>query len=78
MANACLNRGTWERCDSQYRNPWHLVPKKDGGARWISNAQKINAVSIRDANLPLTADKFSERFAGCLINSLMDLYSGYD
>lgn len=78
MANARLNRGTWERCDSQYRNPWHLVPKKDGGARWISNAQKINAVSIRDANLPPTADEFSERFAGCLINSLMDLYSGYD
>ncbi|RAQ98663.1 putative gag-pol poly protein [Stemphylium lycopersici] len=59
-------------------NPWHLVPKKDGDVRWISNAQRLNSVTLRDANLPPTADEFSERFAGCKIISLMDLFSGYD
>jgi hypothetical protein len=78
MVNSRLDRGTWERGDGQYRNPWHLVPKKDEGVRFINNAQKMNSVTIRDANLPPTADEFSERFAGCKIMSLMDLFSGYD
>ena len=46
--------------------------------RLINSAQRINAVSIWDASLPLGADEFSERFAGYLLILLFDLYSGYD
>jgi hypothetical protein len=78
MCNDRLDRGTHERCASQYRNPWFLVEKKDKDYRMILNAQHMNKVSFRDANLAPTADEFSERFAGCRIISLMDLFSGYD
>ncbi|KAK1914337.1 hypothetical protein P3342_007583 [Pyrenophora teres f. teres] len=52
--------------------------KKDKGYRLINNAQKINGVTIRDANPPPNPDEFSEEFAGCAIMSLMDFFSGYD
>ena len=44
----------------------------------INSAQGINAVSIRDASLPLGVDQFSERFASYPLISLVDLYSAYD
>ena len=44
----------------------------------INSAQRINAVSIRDASLPPGADEFSEKFAGYPLISLVDLYLGYD
>ena len=46
--------------------------------RLINSAQKINAVSIRDASLPPAVEEFSERFAGYLVILLVDLFSGYD
>ena len=46
--------------------------------RLINSAQKINAVSIRDASLPPAVEEFSERFAGYPVVSLADLFSGYD
>lgn len=73
-----INRGTLELCKSQYRNPWFLVAKKDKGYRLINNAQKLNGVTIRDANPPPNPDEFSEEFAGCVIMSLLDFFSGYD
>lgn len=78
MFHERLQRGVLERCDSPYRNPWFLVAKKDGTHRLVDNAQHLNRVTRRDANMAPTADEFSERFAGCLIISLMDYFSGYD
>ena len=46
--------------------------------RLINSAQKINAVSIRDASLPPAVEEFSERFAGYLVVSSVDLFSGYN
>ena len=46
--------------------------------RLINTAQRINAVSIRDASLPSAVEEFSERFAGYPVVSLVDLFSGYD
>ena len=46
--------------------------------RLITLAQKINVVSIRDASLPPAVEEFSERFAGYLGVSLVDLFSGYN
>ena len=38
----------------------------------------MNRVTIQDANLPPSVDKFSENFAGCAIALLVDFFSGYD
>ncbi len=35
-------------------------------------------MTVRDANVPPIADEFAERYAGCKILTLMDLFSGYD
>ena len=78
MIQQRLDRETLEYSKSPYRNPWFLVAKKDAGYRLINNAQKINSVTVRDANLPPNPDEFSEEFAGCHIVSLIDFFSGYD
>ena len=39
---------------------------------------ELNRVTVRDANLSPSSDKFSEEFAGCFISSLIDFFSGYD
>ena len=46
--------------------------------RLVNVAVELNRVTIQDANLPPSADKFSEEFAGCTILSLIDFFSGYD
>ncbi len=41
-------------------------------------AVELNGVTIKDANLPLSADEFSEEFSGCTVASLIDFFSGYN
>jgi hypothetical protein len=78
MIQERLGRGVLEYSKSPYSNPWFLVKKKDQGYRLINNAQKINGVTVRDANLPPNPDEFSEEFAGCEVVSLIDFFLGYD
>ena len=73
-----IDCGALERSFGPYRNPWFLVPKKTGKYRLINSAQRLNAVTIKDASLPPTVDEFSEEFAGYPLISLLDLFSGYD
>jgi len=35
-------------------------------------------VTIRDVNLPLYTNEFSEEFAGCKVMSLVDFFSSYN
>ena len=78
IINAKLDCGALEKSFGPYRNPWFLVPKKAGKYRLINAAQRLNAVTIKDASLPPSADDFSEEFAGFPLLSLLDLFSGYD
>ena len=71
-------RGILEESHAAYRNNWFLVMKKNGGLRLINDAQKINGVTLRDAFIPPGGEEFSEEFGGCLLLSLLDLFSGYD
>jgi len=73
-----LECGALERCCGPYRNPWLLVPKKCGGYRLINAAQRLNAVTIKDASLLPSSEEYSEDFAGFPLLSLLDLFSGYD
>ena len=74
-----LEKGVLERCYGPYRNPWFLVAKKAPGQYRLVNAcMEMNRYTIRDANLPPSADEFAEEFAGCKVSSLIDWFSGYD
>ena len=79
MLRERLQSGRLEYCDGPYRNPWFLTRKKEKGKyRLINAAMEVNKRSIRDANLPPSADEFSEEFAGCKIASLINFFSGYN
>jgi hypothetical protein len=41
-------------------------------------ALHVNKVTIRDTNLPLSADEFLEHFSGYIIISLVDYFSSYN
>ena len=78
MIRERVRNGRLEACHGPYRNPWFLVKKKDGKHRLINAAMHINKVTKRDANLPPNVDEFSESFAGNVVASLIDFFSGYD
>ena len=61
-----------------YQNGWFLVKKKDLEYWLINNISKRNRVTIRDAFIPLAADKFIEEFAIYKILSLLDFFLGYN
>jgi len=78
MLKERLAHGILEYGQGPYRNQWFLVKKKNGKYRLVNAAMPMNKVTIRDANMPPSADEFSENFAGCQIASLIDFFSGYD
>lgn len=74
-----VHKGIYEPCHGPCRNPFFLVKKKKPGEyRIVNAAMGYNRVTIRDANLPPSADDFAEEFAGMHILSLVDWFSGYD
>ena len=74
-----IQKGVYEYCHGPYRNPWFLVEKSEPGKYRIVNANtELNKHTIRDANMPPSAEEFAEAVAGCQIASLVDLFSGYD
>jgi hypothetical protein len=73
-----LNAGVVEHGHGPYHNPWFLVKKKTNGYRFINSATNYKAVTIRDANIPPTADEFSDSFAGRAYVCFADFFSGYD
>lgn len=66
-----------EFCYSQ--NPQSLV-KKDTPEKYqlINIVVKLNRVTLRDTNLPLSVDVFSKEFENWAISSLIDFFSGYN
>ena len=70
--------GILEPSSAPYSNRWFTVPKKNGTLRFIQDLQPVNRVTIWNAGIGSTIDKFAEAFAGRSIYSVGDLYSGYD
>ena len=52
--------------------------KKNGSLRFIQYLQPVNKITIRNSGVGPIVDEFAEAFAGCVIYSIGDLYSGYD
>ncbi|GBG76918.1 hypothetical protein CBR_g23132 [Chara braunii] len=61
-----------------YASQWFCFIKPNGTLRWIQDLQKLNSVTVRDAEGLPYADLLSESCAGRSIITLIDLYSGYD
>jgi hypothetical protein len=79
MLKEWLNRGVLEYSKGLYRNPWFLVKKKKlEEYRLINSVMYLNIVIRQDANLPLFIDEFIDKFMGCYIISLVNLYFGYN
>ena len=79
MLQESLKMGIIELCYGPYQNPGYLIKKTTPGKyRMVNVAVKLNRVTIRDANLPPSADDFFNEFADCTISSLIDFFSGYD
>lgn len=70
--------GVYEPSQSSYRSPWFCVPKKNGKLRIVHDLQPLNAVTIRDAEVPPILDEFVEQFAKRQCYTVFDLYWGYD
>ena len=71
--------GVLEPSKGPYRNPAFLIKKKKPGEyRLISSVTKQNSETVRDAGLPPNVEKFSERFVGQVISSLMVFFAGYE
>jgi hypothetical protein len=67
-----------EPCHGFYRNLWFLIKKKDGKYRLVNHAVEFNKVIIKNANLLLAVNSFSEEFADYAIIFLIDFFFGYD
>jgi hypothetical protein len=79
MLKKRLNRGVLEYFKGLYKNLWFLVKKKKPREyRLINLAIYLNIIIKRDANLLPFIDKFINKFIGCYIASLVNLYSGYN
>ena len=62
-----------------YRNLLYLVKKSTPKKyRLVNIAVELNQVSVRDANLPSSADEFSEKFIVYTIFFLIDFFLGYN
>ncbi|KAK3356040.1 hypothetical protein B0H65DRAFT_398843, partial [Neurospora tetraspora] len=55
-----------------------LIAKRNNSLRLMNNIQKINAVILRNSNIPPNYKTFNKKFKGYKILSLFNLYSGYN
>lgn len=66
-------------CHSLYQNFWYLVKKNIPEKYYLVDVLvEFNRVTIKNANLPLSTDKFLEKFADYAILSFIYFFFGYD
>jgi hypothetical protein len=69
--------GIVRRSDSPWSSPLHMVRKPDGSWRPCGDYRRLNLVTVLDSYpLPNMLD-FTEKLAGCMIFSKVDLRKGY-
>ena len=55
-----------------------MEKKEKGTYQFVDAAQHYNVVTICDGFIPPSCDEFVEDFAGMVLATLVDLFSGYD
>ena len=79
MLKQKVDMGILKPSSAPYSNRWYTMPMKNGTLPFIQDLQPVNKVTIQNAGIRPTIDKFAEAFTGRLIYSVSgDLYSGYD
>lgn len=70
-------------CIQSISNKSFLVPKSSGPNgekkyRLINSCTRMNGVTLKDANIPPSADDFAKEYSRMAVTSVIDLFSGYD
>jgi hypothetical protein len=73
-----IDREILESCYEPYRNPWFIIKKKNRKYRLVNHAAELNRHTIRDANMPLNINTFSEKFIEYVMAFFINFFSGYD
>lgn len=73
-----IRNGELERCNGAYAGKWFIIRKPNGKARWISDFQDLNAITIRDVGSVPVPEAFTESLCSRMIYSLLDAMGGYD
>ena len=78
MLRECINIQILKDSNRPYHNFYFLVLKENGKYYLINTAVFLNKISVKDANLSPSIDKFLEDFSRIAISSVVDLFSSYD
>ncbi len=73
-----MSSGKYEPSSASYQSTFFAVEKKGGALQVVHDLQPLNAVTVRDATLPLHVDNMIESFAGHAVYGLFNLKLGYD
>lgn len=66
-----------EKINASYASPAHLVKKKDGTWRFVTDYTKLNNITVRE-NYPIPhVDLVSDYFKDCKFYTVLDLASGF-
>lgn len=72
-----LDNKQLEFSDATYRNPWFLIPKKDGKYRMLIDLRKLNQHVELEAGHPYSTDDLTSELSGRAFNTLIDVKNAY-
>lgn len=66
-----------EYSDANYRNPWFLIPKKDGSFRMLTDLRELNKHVELEGGHPYSTEDLTSELAGRAFNTLIDVKNAY-
>lgn len=72
-----LKNGQLEYSNAAYRNPWFLIPKKDGRYRMLIDLRELNKHVELEGGHPQSTDELTSELSGRLYNTLIDVQNAY-
>ncbi|EDK46703.1 hypothetical protein LELG_04884 [Lodderomyces elongisporus NRRL YB-4239] len=72
-----LKNGQLQYSSAAYRNPWFLIPKKDGRHRMLIDLRELNKHVELEGGHPQSTDELTSELSGRLFNTLIDVQNAY-
>lgn len=72
-----LAHGQLEFSSAVYRNPWFLIPKKDGKYRMLIDLRELNKHVELEGGHPQSTEELTTELSGRLFNTLIDVKNAY-
>lgn len=66
-----------EYSDASYRNPWFLIPKKDGSHRMLIDLRELNKNVELEGGHPYSTEDLTSELAGRSYNTIIDVKNAY-